>query len=282
MSKKLRLLFSLFRIVILVIGFFSVQGCVSHLKEAKFFYAQGEEFARAYQTQKAVASFKRALQEADRETESNPSAQAYMLKGLALLNLEMWEEAKQSFLLAHSFGFDKGEEWASQLTLFGLATTLQEMGLAEPAARVFKSLLDKSKFDPVTRLAAQSYMKLGLDKALQSERQEKEKQLRDLLKTADKLIVRNFSCGFCHYLQSQVLSHLSEFGKSFESAVIAKEIGLPTEQIGRDNDNQIVFCYQKLKETLDSVSWNDFESLYQEWMARWGWEDPEKPPWKKR
>jgi hypothetical protein len=78
------------------------------------------------------------------------------------------------------------------------------------------------------------------------------------------------------------LSHLSEFDKSFESAVIAKEIGLPTEQLVRDNDNQIVFCYQKLKETLGSSQWNDFDSLYQEWMRRWGWEDPEKPAWKKR
>ena len=256
--------------------------CVSHLKEAKFFYAQGEEFARAYQTQKAVASFKRALQEAESEAAKNPSAQAYMLKGLSELNLEMWEEAKESFLTAHSFGFEKGEEWASQLTLFGLASTLQEMGLDEPAARVFKSLLDKSKFEPVTRLAAQRYVKLGLDKALLHEGSERNKILKDLLKTTNKLIAKNFGCGFCHYLQSQVLSHLSEFDKSFESAVIAKEIGLPTEQIGRDNDNQIVFCYQKLKESLDSSQWGKFESLYQNWMKRWDWEDPVKPPWKKR
>jgi len=270
------------RIILLVTFFCAFLSCASNLKEAKFFYAQGEEFARAYQTQKAVASFKRALQEAESEAGKNPSAQAYMLKGLAELNLKMWEEAKESFLMAHSFGFGKGEEWASQLTLFGLAITLQEMGLEEPAARVFKSLLDKSKFDPVTRLAAQRYVKLGLDKALKSEDSEQTKILKDLLKTTDRLITKNFSCGFCHYLQSQVLSHLSEYDKSFESAVIAKEIGLPTEQLVRDNDNQIVFCYQKLKETLGSSQWNDFDSLYQEWMRRWGWEDPEKPAWKKR
>ncbi len=270
------------RIILLASCFFAFLSCASHLKEAKFFYAQGEEFARAYQTQKAVASFKRALQEAERESETNPSAQAYMLKGLSEINLEMWKEAKKSFLMAHSFGFEKGETWASQLTLFGLASTLQEMGLEEPAARVFKSLLDKAKFDPVTRLAAQRYVKLGLDKALKSEGSDRKKILKDLLKTSDKLIAKNFGCGFCHYLQSQVLSHLSEFDKSFESAVIAKEIGLPTEQIERDNDNQIVFCYQKLKETLDSSQWPEFKSLYQEWMKRWGWEDPEKPPWKKR
>jgi tetratricopeptide (TPR) repeat protein len=279
MPKQLRLRQ---KTIFLVVCFFALSACVSHLNEAKFFFAQGEEFARAYQTQKAVASFKRALQEAESEAETNPSAQAYMLKGLAELNLEMWEEAKESFLMAHSFGFEKGEEWASQLTLFGLATTLQEMGLEEPAARVFKSLLDKSKFAPVTRLAAQRYVELGLDKALKSEGSEQKKILKDLLKKTDKLIAKNFGCGFCHYLQSQVLSHLSEFDRSFESAVIAKEIGLPTEQIVRDNDNQIVFCYKKLKETLNSSQWNDFKFLYEEWMIRWGWKNPEMPAWKKR
>jgi tetratricopeptide (TPR) repeat protein len=270
------------KMITLVACVFTLLSCVSHLNEAKFFYAQGEEFARAYQTEKAVASFKRALEEAEREAEKHPSSQAYMIKGLAELNLEMWEEAKESFLMAHSFGFEKGEEWASQLSLFGLATTLQEMGLEEPAVRVFKTLLDKSKFEPVTRLAAQKYVNLALDRALQREDAEKAKILKDLLKTTDKLVTKNFSCGFCHYLQSQVLSHLSEFGKSFESAVMAKEIGLPTEQIGRDNDNQIVFCYRKLKVSLDGGQWNDFESLYQEWMKRWGWKDPETPPWKLR
>jgi len=279
MTKGIR---PLLKIIALASCLSIFMACASHLKEAKFFYAQGEEFASAYQTPKAVASFKRSLLEAEREAKKHPSAQAYMLKGLAELNLEMWEAAKKSFLRAHSYGFEKGEEWASQLTLFGLATTLLEMGLEEPAARVFKSLLDKSRFDPVTGLAAQRYVKLGLDRALRSESPEREKILSDLLKTTDKLIGRDFGCGYCHYLQSQVLSHLSEFGRSFESAVMAKEIGLPTEQIGRDNDNQIVFCYRKLKETLDASLWSEFESLYQAWIKRWGWEDPEKPAWTKR
>ena len=44
--------------------------------------------------------------------------------------------------------------------------------------------------------------------------------------------------------------HLQEFGKSFERAVMARELGLPTEQIFRDNDNQIVYCYRELKNSL--------------------------------
>lgn len=270
------------KLFFLCAGLAAVVNCVSHLNEAKFHFAAGEEFFRAYQTEKAVSSFKQALNEAELEARKHPSAQAYMLKGLAELNLEMWEKAKESFLKAHSFGFENGEDWASQLTLFGLASTLHEMGLGESAAKVYKSLLDKSKFDPITRLSAERYVKLMLEWAMERDEPEKMKALQNLLKTTEKLIAKNFGCGFCHYLHSQILSHLSEYRESFETAVIAKEIGLPTEQISRDNDNQIVFCYRKLKETLSSPEWKDFESLYRAWMKRWAWESPEKPAWKKR
>jgi len=257
-------------------------GCVSHLEEAKSHFASGEEYYRAYQTEKAVASFKRALSEAELETRKRPSAQAYMLKGLAELNLQKWETAKESFLKAHSFGFEKGEEWAAQLTLFGLASTLHEMGLRKNAAGVYKSILDKSKFDPVTRLAAEKYVELTLEKVLTSAGAGRKKMLQNLLKTMEKLIAKNYGCGFYHYLKSQVLAHLLQYRESFEAAVIARELGLPSRQISRDNDNQVVFCYRKLGETLSSREWQDFESLYRAWLKRWGWTDPGSPAWKKR
>jgi tetratricopeptide (TPR) repeat protein len=270
------------RIFLLFASLFALAGCASYLEEAKFHFAAGQEFSRAYQTEKAVASFQRALSEAERETQKHPSAQAYMLKGLLELNLEKWEAAKESFLKADSFGFEKGEEWASQLALFGLAATIQEMGLQETAFKVYQHLLEKSSFEPVTRLAAGRYVRLGLERSLKSDGSPRKKILDDLVKTADKLIAKNFGCGFCHYLKSQILSHLDEYKESFESAVIAREIGLPTEQIMRDNDNQIVFCYRKLRESLSPQEWKDFESLYSEWLKRWNWEGPEKPAWKKR
>ncbi|MGB6338832.1 MAG: hypothetical protein WBF32_03580 [Candidatus Aminicenantaceae bacterium] len=260
----------------------SVSACTSHLKEAKLYYTQGEDYARVYDTQKATASFKRAREEAESQVKKDPSAQAYMIKGLAELNLDLWEEAKDSFLKANAFGFEKGEEWASQLSLYGLASTLLEMGLKESASDIFQSLLDRSKVKPVTLLAAQNHIDIELNRALGVETSDREKQLKALLKTTDKLITKDLGCGYYHYLQSQVLAHLQEFRMSFERSVMARELGLPTEQIFRDNDNQIVYCYQKLKKLYQPEQWVSFEALYLDWVKRWGWKGPETPIWQMR
>lgn len=260
----------------------SVSACTSHLKEAKLYYTQGEDYARVYDTQKATASFKRAIEEAESQVKKDPSAQAYMIKGLAELNMDLWIEAKDSFLKANAFGFEKGEEWASQLSLFGLASTLREMGLEESASDIFQSLLDRSKVKPVTLLAAQNHVDIELNRALGVETSDREKQLKALLKTTDKLITKDLGCGYYHYLQSQVLAHLQEFRMSFERSVMARELGLPTEQIFRDNDNQIVYCYQELKKLYQPEQWVSFETLYLDWVKRWGWKGPETPSWQMR
>ncbi|MGB3863849.1 MAG: hypothetical protein WA915_17380 [Candidatus Aminicenantaceae bacterium] len=260
----------------------SVSACTSHLKEAKLYYTQGEDYARVYDTQKATASFKRAREEAESQVKKDPSAQAYMIKGLAELNLDLWEEAKDSFLKANAFGFEKGEEWASQLSLYGLASTLLEMGLKESASDIFQSLLDRSKVKPVTLLAAQNHIDIELNRALGVETSDRDKQLKALLKTTDKLITKDLGCGYYHYLQSQVLAHLQEFRMSFERSVMARELGLPTEQIFRDNDNQIVYCYQELKKLYQPEQWVSFETLYLDWVKRWGWKGPETPIWQMR
>ena len=260
----------------------SVWACTSHLKDAKLYYAQGEDYARVYETEKATAAFKRAREEATNQVKKDPSAQSYMIKGLAELNLDLWEEAKDSFLKANTLGFEKGEEWASQLSLYGLASTLLEMGLEESASEIFKTLLDRSKVKPVTLLAAQNHVEIELDRALNAETSDREKRLKALLKTTDKLITKDLGCGYYHYLQSQVLAHLKEFRQSFERAVMARELGLPTEQIFRDNDNQIVYCYRELKNSLQQEEWISFEKVYLDWMKRWGWKGPETPTWQKR
>ncbi len=260
----------------------SVLACTSHLKDAKLYFSQGEDYARGYETEKATAAFKRAREEAASQVKKDPSAQAYMIKGLAELNLDLWKEAKDSFLKANAFGFEKGEEWASELSLFGLASTLLEMGLEESASEIFEVLLDRSKVKPVKLLAAQNHVEIELEKALGLKTSDREKRLRALLKTTDKLIAKDLGCGYYHYLQSQVLAHLKEFGKSFERAVMARELGLPTEQIFRDNDNQIVFCYRELKKQMPSDEWSSFEDVYLDWVKRWGWKGPETPTWQMR
>jgi tetratricopeptide (TPR) repeat protein len=262
--------------------FVFVSACTSHLKEAKLYFTQGEEYARVYETEKATAAFKRAREEADSQVKKDPSAQAYMIKGLAELNLDLWQEAKDSFLKANTFGFEKGEEWASQLSLFGLASTFLEMGLEESASNIFEALLDRSKIKPVTLLAAQNHVEIELNRALDIESSDREKRLKDLLKKTDKLISKDLGCGYYHYLQSQILAHLQEFGQSFEKAVMARELGLPTEQIFRDNDNQIVFCYRELKKSLQPEQWTSFETVYLDWVKRWGWKGPKMPSWQTR
>ena len=99
-------------IVLFFISLFSSPACVSHLKKAKFHYAHGQEHSRRYHTEKSISSYKRALQEAEIVVSKHPSSQGYMLKGMAELNLEFWKEAEESFRNAHSYGFEKGEEWA--------------------------------------------------------------------------------------------------------------------------------------------------------------------------
>jgi tetratricopeptide (TPR) repeat protein len=261
---------------------FSVYSCVSHLKEAKFYYAQGQRFARSMKQEKAVASFRRALREAELEAERRPSGQAYMLKGLAEVELEQWSEAEWSFRQAVSYGFDKGEEWAKQVSLLGLASSLAELGLCDSAFQIYAHLMERSRLDQILLVASQRYTEMALERALQENRASKKKRLSSLIKSIQKLSKRDMSIGFYHYLLSQVYSHLFELEKSFEEAVIARELGLPSEKISRDNDLQIVFCYRKLKEGLSPQDWERFSSLYLRWIEKWHWQDPETPDWKKR
>lgn len=210
-----------------------------------------------------------------------PSSQGYMLKGLAELNLELWKEAEESFRNAHSYGFEEGEEWAQQLSLLGLASSMEALGIEDLSFRVYRYLVDKSKLKPVTIVAAQKYTDAMLRRALLMDGKERKKQLSSVLKELQKLSDKDLSCGFYHYLQSQVYSHLADYRKSFEGALMAKELGLPTEEILRDKDLQIIFCYQNLKEEFSSGEWDEFRARYSEWIKKWKWKGPETPDWKK-
>lgn len=273
--KKSFLVFPLFSFLILI-------ACVSHLREAKFYYAQGQKFSRTYKTEKAISSFKKALEEAKLEAEKNPTAQALMLKGMAEIELELWEEAEQSFREAFSYGFEKGQEWAKELSLLGMALSFQELGLEDTAFKIYAYLIDKSRLNQILQVASQRYTDMALERALHKKEKERERSLTVLLKSIEKLSSKDLSCGFHHYLLSQICSHLALDKESFEEAVMAKELGLPTEKIFRDNDLQIVFCYQKLKEKLGSEEWEKFDSSYIKWVKKWNWQDPETPDWRKR
>jgi len=275
MRKNILLLFILLLACVL-------SSCTSHLKNAKSYYVQAQESSRSYKTEIAIGSYKKSLQEAEKEVAKNPSSQAFMLKGLAELHLNLWEDAERSFLTAFSYGSDKGQEWAEWVSLFGLASAMQEMGLAQSAFQIYSHLVGKSKLKPVTIFAAQKYTDMALQRALREEGNQKERFLSGLYKEVEKLTNRDLSCGFYHYLQAQILSHMSDYRRCFEECVMARELGLPTQEIFRDNDLQIVFCYQRLKEELSSEDWEEFQPLYLLWVKRWNWPDPEAPDWKKR
>ncbi len=269
-------------VLLLVLIVVAGMSCVSHLKDAKIFYAQGQRSARDYQTQASQAYFQKARLKALQEVNGRPSAQAYMVKGLAELELELWREAEESFLEAFHFGFEKGEEWAHHLALFGLASSLEESGLQESSRQVYRYLLDRSKIPSITLLAAQKFTESALEEALEGEEKEKAKAFDSLLKTAQRLSEKDMSCGYYFYLQSQIFGHQGEYRQSFEKAVMARELGLPSQAVLRDNDNQIIFCYRGLKEELAPRDWEQFLSIYQEWLHRWRWADPETPTWEKR
>ena len=256
-------------------------GCSPHLKQAKLYYSEGQLRTRAYETAQAAASYKRALLEAEKAVRSNPSAQAFMLKGLSEACLEKWPDAEKSFLQAFAFGFVEGEEWARDVSLLGLGSSLEELGLKDAALRNLLDLVDKAKFKPARLEAARRYVDLRLAAASGLDEKEKTRALAAVAKTLEKLIDGDFACGFYHYLLSQTESHREDYRKSFEEAAIARELGLPSEKVLRDNDLQIIFIRGQMKERLSPDDGKAFDELYARWTRKWGWKDPLTPNWKK-
>jgi tetratricopeptide (TPR) repeat protein len=255
--------------------------CAAHLSRAKRHYAQGQDQARALQTEGAVASWKRALDEAGRECRRRPSAQAFTVKGLAEANLGRWREAEASFLKAFSLGFGEGEAWASDSALAGLAASFEELRLEAPALRIYGQLVDKSGFKPALMIAAERRTNLVLAGAAGLDPKERDRALAGLIRTLDRLVDRDFACGLYHYLHAQVDGHAGDLRRSYEEAVMARELGLPSERILRDNDNQLIFCYDRLTEMLPAPERDAFAAAHAGWAKKWGWRDGRTPAWKK-
>lgn len=255
--------------------------CLTHLNRAKLHYSEGQDLARSMQTAQAVASWQRALAEAREACRRSPSAQAFTVKGLAEANLGRWREAEASFLQAFSLGFREGEAWASDSALAGLAVSFEDMGLEEPALRVYAHLVDTSEFRPALMIAADKRTSLVLARASGLGPDDKSRTLAALNKSLDRLIDRDFACGLYHYLRAQVDGHLGDLRRSYEEAVMARELGLPSEKIGRDNDNQLVYCYVRLIGSLPPADRDDLTAAQARWAAKWGWRDDRTPAWKK-
>jgi len=255
--------------------------CLTDLRKAKLEYAAGQENARTSQTARAVAHWKRSLDEAARACRRHPSAQAFTVKGLAEANLGRWREAEASFLQAFSLGFGPGETWASDSALTGLAASFEDVGLAAAALRVYALVADRSDFRPAIMVAAERRTNLVLAQIADVEAGERARALASLGKSLDRLIDRDFACGLYHYLRAQVDAHLGDLRRSYEEAVMARELGLPTEKIGRDNDNQLVYCYVRLRDSASPAEREVLAAAQVRWAAKWGWRDERTPAWKK-
>jgi tetratricopeptide (TPR) repeat protein len=254
--------------------------CATHLSQAKAAYAEGQELSRRYQTEQAVAAYKRSLVESSNEVRHKPSAQAFMLKGMAEVNLGLWRDAELSFLKASGLGFEAGEAWAADVSVLGLAISFENLGLAEPALRAYENLLGRSAFKPVRLAAAQKFFDLSLARTLGLGDKERGRALADLARTIEKLEAGDFACGYHHYMHSQVESHRGDIRRSYEEAVTARELGLPSEKVLRDNDNQIVFCRDTLVGTLPAPERDSFSAAHASWTKKWGWKDARTPGWK--
>ncbi len=255
--------------------------CLTGLRRAKAHYAAGQEHAAALRTEAAVAAWKTARLEAERASLKRPSAQLFTVKGLAETNLGLWREAEASFLRAFRLGFDKAEAWAADAALAGLAASFEELGLETAALRLHARLVDRSEFKPALMFAAERRTSLVLAGLERLEPKERERALAALLKTLDRLCDRDFACGLFHYLHAQVDVHLDDPARAYEEAVMARELGLPTGKIGRDNDNQLVYCYTRLAAALPEGERAAFLAAHAAWTRAWGWRDERTPPWKK-
>jgi hypothetical protein len=129
--------------------------------------------------------------------------------------------------------------------------------------------------------AAEKRTDLVLAGAAGLDPKERDRALSGLLRSLDRLVDRDFACGLYHYLHAQVDGHVGDLRRSYEEAVMARELGLPSEKIGRDNDNQLVYCYVRLIASLAPAERDALAAAQARWAAKWGWRDDRTPAWKK-
>jgi len=263
-------------------------GCASSsLLKAKTDYLQAERLQRSLRQEEATAAYKRTRQEISATISRQPSGEAYLLKRLTDVNLNLWEEAENSFRLAAALGEDKTLAWAEELRLYGLARSFEAQGWTETSGRLYEILVEKGKYQPVARAAVGRLVDLRLKALVESSepspanQKEKNKILEGTLKIVERAVEQGPACGYYHYLLAQVLAHQKDYNQSLEEAVMAKELGLPSEEIWRDNDLQIIFSYEQLEKSLQPEELAAFRARYNRWVKKWKWPNETTPDWKR-
>ena len=267
-----------FLLLVLVLSLWS---CSLSLEKAQVHYLAGQKYEARFKTAEALSCYQAALQEAEKEIKRRPSASAYLIKGLVETRLQAWEKAEESFRLASLLGEEKAGDWSKEVSLYGLALSLEKQGLTAGAMKLYRSLMEKGKLEPVVQAATGRYLDNRLAGLAEKNEGERRKVVLDLVNTLEKMLKDYASCGYYHYLLSQVYSFDGKYRESFEEAVLARELGLASEKLLRDNDEQIIFCYHKLKQ-VSPEEVTGFLQAYNYWIKKWNWRDETTPDWKRR
>ncbi len=273
--------------LIFFLAVFLISCASSPLLKARTDYLQAQELERSLRQEEATAFYKKSREEASAIINRKPTAEAYLLKGLAEVNLNLWAEAENSFRLAAALGEDKALAWAEELRLYGLARSFEAQGWAETSSRLYDILAEKGKYQPVVRAAVGQLVDLKLqalgemEEISSASQKEKSTILSEALKIVERAVESEPACGYYHYLLAQVLAHQKDYRQSLEESVMAKELGLPSEKINRDNDLQIVFCFEQLAKILSGDELADFQIRYNNWVKKWKWVNTTTPDWKR-
>jgi len=271
--------FSLF--FLLLVLAFSLFSCSLSLEKAQVHYLEGQRYEAKFRVAEAISHYQAALQGAEKEIKKRPSASAYLLKGLIETRLQAWEKAKDSFQLAAALGEEKAGDWAKEVILYGLALSFENQGLTEGATRLYRSLMEKGKLEPVVQAATVRYLDNRLSGLEQKSESERKKILLELMSTLEKMLKDYSTQGYYHYLLSQLYSFDRKYRESLEEAILARELGLPSERLLRDNDQQVIFCYHMIKQGLPEEA-SGFLKTYNYWIKKWNWRDETTPDWKRR
>ncbi len=259
----------------------ALSACSLSLEKAQVHYLEGQKYEAGFRTAEALSHYRKALASVEKEIRKNPSSSAYLLKGLVETRLEAWDQAGESFRLAASLGEEKARDWSREIILYGLALSFEGQGLTEAATGLYRSLMEKGKFEPVVQAATGRYLDNRLAATENRSEGERKKIVLELLGTLEKILKDCPAEGYYHYLLSQVYGFDGKYRESFEEAVLARELGLPSEKLHRDNDRQIIFCYHMMSQNRPE-EFSGFIRVYQYWIKKWNWLDETTPGWKRR
>ncbi len=254
--------------------------CATHrLERAKTHYLAGVDLAGQMDRVGAAAEFGAARSEAAKITgPDRAGAQAWLVKAQAEVELGSFEEARKSFVAARAAGAEFKDGWERVALLLGLASVYREMDLAPEAASFCESAMKEAKkLDPALfETACARWVDLTLGLSVGSLDQKSRARILDGLENKVRSLADDSpTSGTLHYLLSQIEMHKEQYEEGWKQAVLARELGLPNDELLRDNDASLIFCYRRLIEN----GRQEFEARQSAWTKRWSWSDPTRPAW---